>query len=300
MRADRTKLLQILLNLLSNACKFTKDGAVTLEAHRYTNDAADWFRFQVSDTGIGMSPEQLGRLFEAFTQGDASTFRQYGGTGLGLALSRHLINLMGGQISVSSQPGEGSVFTVDLPAQNNARGTFRNSASTEAVATQIPTGSILVVDDDAVSRTLIQRILEKGGFQTITASSGAEALETAVLVHPALITLDVIMPGMDGWQMLAKLRSDPRLCDIPVVMVTVVEDRSRAFSLGATEYLIKPVDRDRLLRVLRQHPCATATVLRSGGGRRPGAANSAPQSAGAGRLARLRSGERCRGTDAIG
>ena len=124
-------------------------------------------------------------------------------------------------------------------------------------AQKIQPGAILIVDDEDVSRTLIQRKLEKGGFHTVTASSGPEALQTAALIRPALITLDVLMQGMDGWQVLAKLRSDPQLCDTPVVMVTVVDDRSRAYSLGATEYLTKPVDRERLLRVLRQHPCST-------------------------------------------
>ncbi|MEP6717273.1 MAG: response regulator, partial [Terriglobia bacterium] len=190
-------------------------------------------------------------LFEAFTQGDAGTSRRYGGTGLGLALTRHLTNLMGGQISVTSQPNHGSVFTVDLPAETTLGELPRPTPDGGN-----PPGTILVVDDDAVSRTLIQRILEKGGYHTVTASNGAEALEIAARIQPALITLDVLMPGMDGWQVLGEIRNHALLCDIPVVMVTVVEDRSQAYSLGATEYLTKPVDRDRLLRVLRQHPCA--------------------------------------------
>jgi PAS domain S-box-containing protein len=255
MAADRTKVRQILLNLLSNACKFTRQGVVTLEATRFMKDGAAWARFIVSDTGIGMSPEQLARLFEAFAQADASVSRRYGGTGLGLALTRRLCNLMGGEVRVASEPGRGSAFTVEMPARiAGASQPFPPDAGVRD-ASEAPQGAVLVVDDDSVSRGLLQKTLEKGGYKTVAAASGPEALEMAARIRPSAITLDVMMPGMDGWQVLGKLKSDPRLSDIPVVMVTVLEDRSLAYSLGATDYLTKPVDRERLIRILRQHPC---------------------------------------------
>jgi PAS domain S-box-containing protein len=255
MASDRTKVRQILLNLLSNACKFTKQGVVRLEANRFMKDGAEWARFIVTDTGIGMSPEQLARLFEAFSQADASVSRRYGGTGLGLALTRRLCSLMGGDVSVSSEPGRGSVFTVEMPARiAGASQPFSPDAGVQN-APDAPAGVVLVVDDDSVARTLIQKTLEKGGYKTVAAASGPEALQLAARIRPSAITLDVKMPGMDGWQVLGKLKNDPQLSEIPVVMVTVVDDRSLAYSLGATDYLTKPVDRERLLRILRQHPC---------------------------------------------
>ena len=245
MRADLTKVRQSLLNLLSNSCKFTRDGSVTLAAEQFQLDGSAWIRFQVSDTGIGMGPEQLARLFESFSQGDASTSRRYGGTGLGLALTRRLCHLMGGEISVTSESGKGSLFSIELPVQMHAGSAAAGKVRAADENLTLPLqNAVLVVDDDAVSRNLIQRSLEKDGFRTVAASSGPEALTLARQLHPSAITLDVMMPGMDGWQVLGEIKADPDLCDIPVIMVSIVEDRNLAYSLGATEYLTKPVDRD--------------------------------------------------------
>ena len=259
MYSDLTKVRQTLLNLLSNACKFTQRGNVELTIQRSSGNRV---RFIVADEGIGIAPEQLPRLFEPFSQADASTARHYGGTGLGLALTRRLCRLMGGDISVESEPGKGSVFTIDLPAHVSER---KSGTGAEALAQQpqqpTPRHAVLVVDDDPIARNLIQRSLEKEGFRTVAAGTGAEALRLARQLRPSAITLDVMMPGMDGWQVLGHLKADPVTCDIPVVMITVVEDRNLAFSLGATEYVTKPIDRDRLASILRRHRCASPPCL---------------------------------------
>jgi PAS domain S-box-containing protein len=259
MFSDLTKVRQALLNLLSNACKFTQGGNVDLRVQRSHDDRV---RFIVADNGIGIAPDQVPRLFEPFSQADASTARHYGGTGLGLALTRKLCRLMGGDISVESQLGKGSVFTIELPA-NASEG--RSARGVGAVAEQsqprAARNAVLVVDDDPIARNLIQRSLEKEGFETVVAGTGAEALRLARQLRPSAITLDVMMPGMDGWQVLGQLKADPVTCEIPVIMITVVEDRNLAFSLGATEYVTKPIDRDRLASILLRHRCASPPCL---------------------------------------
>ncbi len=253
MRSDAVKLRQALLNLLSNACKFTHGGSVTVDAEGITKAGEEWIRFRVIDTGIGIAPDRMIKLFEPFSQGDASTARRYGGTGLGLALTRHLCRLMGGDIWGESAPGTGSTFTIELPAEVRSA----TAPLMPAVAENLLHGAVLIVDDDPSARQLIQRALAREGFRTAMAGSGPDALQMARRLRPCAITLDVMMPGMDGWQVLSQLKSDPELTDIPVVMITVAEDRNLAFSLGAVEYLIKPVNRERLAAILREYPCAT-------------------------------------------
>jgi PAS domain S-box-containing protein len=245
MHADLTKFRQSVLNLLSNACKFTENGAVTIAASRHAN----LIRVQVSDTGIGIAAGKLQQLFEPFSQADASTSRNYGGTGLGLALSRRFSRLMGGDLTAHSEEGKGAAFTIEIPAGGAA-------VKEPAPAQAQDMGAILVVDDDPTARDLIQRSLDKEGFHTVAASNGPEALRLARQLRPRAITLDVMMPGMDGWAVLGQLKADPETCDIPVVMVTILEDCNLAYSLGATDYLTKPIDRERLAHVLRKHHCA--------------------------------------------
>jgi GAF domain-containing protein/CheY-like chemotaxis protein len=253
MRADLTKVRQTLFNLLSNACKFTDRGTVTLDVAREVVDGADWVRFAVRDTGIGMTPEQAGRLFQDFTQADASTGRRFGGTGLGLALSRRLCRLMGGDIGVESQPGHGSTFTVRLPA------TVAEAPIEVAAAPPAPredearNGTVLVIDDDPSIRDIVQRFLAREGFRVVTAAGGEEGLRLAREIGPDAITLDVMMPGLDGWAVLSTLKSEPATADIPVVMLTMMDDRNLGYALGAAEYLTKPIDRDRLLAVLSRY-----------------------------------------------
>ncbi len=254
MRADLTKVRQALFNLLSNACKFTEAGTVTLAVGRSADEAGDWLTFTVSDTGIGMTAEQMTRLFETFSQADASVARRFGGSGLGLALSRQLARMMGGDITVESEPGVGSTFVLRLPAQvEEPRDAPAAGAAERAPRAEAATATVLVVDDDEAVQDLMQRFLGREGFRVVATGRGDEALRLARELRPDAITLDVMMPGMDGWAVLAALKSDAATADIPVVMVTIVDDKNLGFALGAADYLTKPIDRDRLVAVLARH-----------------------------------------------
>jgi PAS domain S-box-containing protein len=256
MRADETRVRQILFNLLSNAGKFTENGAVTLDVSRHTRAGGDWLEFRVTDTGIGMSPDQISRLFQDFTQVDASATRKYGGTGLGLAISRRFCEMMGGEVTVESALGQGSTFIVRLPATVEFSPPDQRPGveGPEGVAAPPAGGSdtIVVIDDDPVVRDLMTRVLVKEGFRVVTAPSGEEGLALVRTVRPIAVTLDVLMPGMDGWAVLAALKDDPALAHVPVVMVTMTDDRRRGHALGAAEYLTKPVDAGRLAAVLNR------------------------------------------------
>jgi signal transduction histidine kinase/CheY-like chemotaxis protein len=245
MRADLTKLRQALFNLLSNACKFTKRGTVSIAVRL---DSADGHVvFDVKDTGIGMTEEQIGRLFRDFAQADVSTSRRFGGTGLGLALSRRLCRLMGGDVTVTSEPDRGSTFTIRLPAEvadpHGGAGAVPSPASTSA-------GLILVIDDDPAARDLVRRFLVAEGFRIATANGGEEGLRLARELRPDAITLDVMMPGMDGWAVLSALKGDGVTALIPVVMLSILDDRSLGYALGASDYITKPIDRERLVTAL--------------------------------------------------
>ncbi|HKW91815.1 MAG TPA: GAF domain-containing protein [Methylomirabilota bacterium] len=254
MRADLTKVRQALFNLLSNACKFTDRGTISLAVATEARDGRDWMVFSVSDTGIGMTPEQLTRLFEAFSQADAATTRKYGGTGLGLALSRRLCRIMGGDITVESEAGRGSTFTIRLPALVK-EAVEEPAATAGATAGPVPSGigTVLVIDDEAAVRDLMQRFLTREGFRVVTAAGGEEGLRQARALHPDAITLDVMMPGMDGWAVLSALKADAAVAGIPVIMLTIVDDRNLGYALGASDYLTKPIDRERLMTVLGKY-----------------------------------------------
>ncbi len=277
MKADVTKVRQALFNLLSNASKFTEKGTIRLNVKREDvkrnsdgTAAADpyvsHFTFHVQDTGIGMTPEEMSKLFEAFSQADASTTRKFGGTGLGLAISRKFCRLMGGDITVTSQPGQGSTFTVTLPAHVSETPHptdtqfFQKPVATSPGATG---PVVLVIDDDATVRDLMQRSLAKDGYRVEVAADGRTGLEMAKRLKPAVITLDVMMPSMDGWAVLTALKADPDTADIPVVMLTIVDDKNMGFALGAADYFTKPIDWQRLGAVLQKHrkPSATQSVL---------------------------------------
>lgn len=246
MRTDQTKVRQILFNLLSNSAKFTESGVIHLHVARN----ADTFTFAVQDTGVGMSDEQRQRLFQAFTQAEAATQAKYGGTGLGLAISRRFCQMMGGDIEVQSILGQGSTFTVRLPARAPDAPAPVPIESTPARSAK---GTVLAIDDDPRALELYQRMLTKDGFLVHTATSGAAGLQLAAQCRPDFIALDVMMPGMDGWNVLGQLKSDPALASIPVVMVTVLDDKPMAFSLGATDFITKPVDWSRLQETIERH-----------------------------------------------
>jgi PAS domain S-box-containing protein len=253
MRADPIRLRQVVLNLLSNACKFTEGGEVVLEARREPNGQGDWIIVSVADTGIGMTPEQMGRLFQEFVQADASTTSKYGGTGLGLAISRKLCRLMGGDIHVESAPGKGSRFTIRIPARAPARPSAVVESAVPAARAAAAGHRVLVIDDEETVRDLMRRFLGREGFEVVTARDGAEGLALARDLRPMLITLDVLMPGLDGWSVLESLKADPELSNIPVVMLTILDDKNKGFALGATEFLTKPVDRERLRSAMARY-----------------------------------------------
>jgi signal transduction histidine kinase/ActR/RegA family two-component response regulator len=258
MRGDVTKVRQILLNLLSNACKFTDHGRISLDVERLRTAGQDWIRFRVGDTGIGISAEQQENLFQEFTQADISISRKYGGTGLGLAISHRFVQMMKGRIMVESAPGLGSVFTVDLPVQaavEQMEATQPGETASSEASPEVKTGgdTILVIDDDMAVRDLMSRSLTKLGFRVVAAAGGEEGLRLAKQLRPLVITLDVIMPDWDGWTVLNKLKADAELAEIPVIMVTIVDNEAMGLDLGASSYLVKPVDRERLVTLIEKH-----------------------------------------------
>jgi len=286
MRADLTKVRQGLFNLLSNACKFTTQGTISLEVIRETAPprpgsrgvgepegrgaeekslshppAEEWILFRVSDTGIGMTAEQMERLFQAFSQADAETTRKYGGTGLGLAITHRFCQMMGGDIFVESELNKGSTFTLRLPAEVKERereaGREVSPARPFSQAAALPpeARTVLVIDDDPRVHEVMRHFLGKEGFHMVAASNGEEGLRLARELRPAAITLDVIMPSVDGWAVLTALKADPEIADIPVIMLTIVDNKNMGYALGASEYLTKPIDRDRLALVLKKYRC---------------------------------------------
>jgi PAS domain S-box-containing protein len=261
MHTDLTKVRQSLFNLLGNAGKFTKDGKVRLEAERVTESGRDWLVFHVCDTGVGMTPEQTQKVFEAFTQADASTTRKFGGTGLGLAITREFSRMIGGDVLVKSALGQGSVFTLRVPADLPSDAEEEISAMSDVAsvptvpAPEFITGQpqVLLIDDDPTVHDLVRRFLQKEGIQVIGAQSGVEGLDLARKLRPAMIVLDVMMPTMDGWSVLTKLKGDAELSHIPVVMLTMVNNREMGFSLGVDDYMLKPIDRTDFVATLRKY-----------------------------------------------
>ncbi len=263
MVCDLTKVRQALLNLLSNACKFTENATITLSVLR--SKQQEQLEFSVADQGIGMSPEQVDKVFDAFTQADSSTTRNYGGTGLGLSITKVFCEQLGGNIHCGSTLGEGSTFTIRLPS-------ICRDPSTDPLREKRYSGDdpdsdsnaplVLLVDDDPTVHDLLGRRLRREGYRVLASTKGDEALELARKFRPDAITLDVFMPEIDGWAVLSKLKDDPDLTVIPVIMLTFAEDRTRGLSLGASEYLGKPIDTVTLLNALKEH-CPPRPVPRA-------------------------------------
>jgi signal transduction histidine kinase/DNA-binding response OmpR family regulator len=256
MHADATKVRQALFNLLSNAAKFTHEGEIHLRVQGEEVDGESWILISVSDTGIGIPPEKLDLVFEEFSQADGSTTRDYGGTGLGLAISRRFCQMMNGDISVTSTVGDGSTFMVRLPVavrESPAETALPDSSSSDDMLDSGDEPVVLVIDDDPTALDLLERTLEGAGVRVVKASDGREALNLARSLQPAAITLDVLMPGMDGWEVLNELKADAATADIPVIIVTMTTDRHLGYALGATEFLTKPVRRDQLVTLLDRH-----------------------------------------------
>ncbi len=256
MHSDLTKVRQILFNLLSNACKFTDQGRIVLDVSRHGNGGEARYRFAVSDTGMGLTEAEIATLFEAFAQTDAGKSAHYGGTGLGLAITRRFCELLGGGVTVTSEKGRGSTFVIDLPtdlkaATMPARPVDADRVPAAAAGTGRPT--VLVIDDDAVVRDLLRRYLTRNGYDAILAAGGEEGIRLAIEMSPDAITLDVLMPQMDGWAVLKALKDDPAVASIPVIMLTIVDDKNLGFSLGAADYLAKPVNQEKLVQILARY-----------------------------------------------
>ncbi len=283
IQTDLTKIRQTLFNLLSNAAKFTEKGVVTLTVEPLTVESlspsqkqrlkeafilhppalekgSSFILFKVTDTGIGMTAQQTQSIFDPFTQADSSTTRKYGGTGLGLAITQRFCRMMGGDIAVESEAGVGSTFTIWLPRQINAA----PSDDLLELAPGLPprpekpieAQTILVIDDDPTVHDLMRRFLTKEGFWVETAASGQAGLALAEQLRPAVITLDVLMSGMDGWAVLAALKADPELAAIPVIMLSMSDEKNLGYALGASDYLTKPIERERLAAVLNKYRCS--------------------------------------------
>ncbi len=264
--ADVTKVRQVLYNLLSNACKFTERGRILVKVKQEKDYRKNWVIFSVSDTGIGMTPEEINNIFYAFTQADTSTIRKYGGTGLGLTISRYFCQLMGGDLNAKSEMDRGSIFTARFPLiQCDDEIIARNQAS-NVLSGQLETDqqkTVLVIDDDTEMRDMMKRHLTKNGFDVQIAETGEKGLEMALSLSPDLITLDVLMPSMDGWSVLTSLKSDPKTSDIPVVMITISDGKKTAHTLGASGFLLKPVDHNKLIEMLNRfiHDHSSGSIM---------------------------------------
>lgn len=263
IESDESRVLQILQNIIANAVKFTDHGGVTIRV----DEAGAQIQIRVEDTGIGMSQSDLADIFEEFRQVDGATTRRYEGTGLGLAIAYKAARMLGGDIRVESEKDRGSVFTVTLPKQfqgprpaappGPGSGSVPGSKKSSGLEPPLPSGdrngrTVLVVDDDPRVLSMIARAFRREGYETLTASTGRDAVRLARTHQPFAVTLDVIMPDMDGWEVLSKLKNDPKTADIPVIIVSVSNDRDTGFALGAVGYVTKPVSRDVLVKEINK------------------------------------------------
>lgn len=264
MYTDQTRLFQILLNLLSNACKFTKDGVISLDVRRQQDDSS-MLVFTVKDTGVGMHEDQLNKIFEAFKQADLSTTKEFGGTGLGLTISKRLCEMLGGEISVSSKLGKGSIFRMKLPERfsvikgQNA-GTVHQMVSPEGVRLnkseiffderRSKISEVLIIDDDIEVSNLVTYTLASQGFKVSVINDASKAIEAAAEILPDVILLDVVMPEVYGWDILKGIKQHNQLNSIPVIMMTAVDNYTKADSLGADGFIIKPITQKKLMNAI--------------------------------------------------
>lgn len=246
MTQDETKLRQCVTNFLSNAFKFTENGLVTLDVSSFVKDDIEMIEFKVTDDGEGMSEEGVAKVFEEYTQAERSTSATHGGTGLGLPISKRFAQLMGGDVGVSSEKGKGSVFSIFIP-----RICSEQEDISEVNVENIDDENICVlIDDDVAMHDLIRRTIVKAGMRLIGATDGEQGLKMIREVKPKLILLDVLMPGRDGWSILKECKTDEEIKNIPVVMVSQMSQEKLASSLGADDYLTKPIDRAKFLKTV--------------------------------------------------
>lgn len=257
MCTDVTRARQCILNLLSNSSKFTIDGDITLKVSRLSKHNQDWIKIEVSDTGIGMTEEQLKKMFQAFSQADVSTTRKFGGTGLGLYLTQRFCDMLGGSISVSSIFGEGTTFVITFPASSSANGKTSFEAPKMPLRTDVSKStkpSILIIDDDPNVHKLLEERLKSLNYTILHAYNGEKGYKIAKEFRPNLIILDIIMPGIDGWALLSQFKSDSVLKDVKVILISMILDKDLGLALGAIDYFQKPLDfdkiKDRILELL--------------------------------------------------
>jgi CheY-like chemotaxis protein/anti-sigma regulatory factor (Ser/Thr protein kinase) len=260
---DAMKVRQCVLNLLSNAAKFTKNGKIEVEYDRRLHNGVEQLFVTVRDTGIGMSKEHLSRLFQPFVQADPSITQQYGGTGLGLTITRRLAQLLGGNVTVKSALGEGAAFTLHVPADfTDASIALGAAAKVDELQGAEDAPLVIVIEDEPDARELAARALTRAGFAVQGVGGGEAGLALARSKAPALVLLDIFLPDRSGWRVLQSLKHDPKTQDIPVVVLSVNEDRAHALALGAAEHIVKPADRDMLaatvMRYARKRPAANA------------------------------------------
>lgn len=265
VNTDVMKLRQCVLNLLSNAAKFTKNGKIDIAFDRKMHNGVDQLFITVHDTGIGMSKEHLSRLFQPFVQADPSITQQYGGTGLGLTITRRFCQLLGGDVTVKSTLGGGSAFTLHIPADfADASAALGAAAKVDDVQGDKDAPLVIVIEDEADARELAARALTRAGFAVQGVGGGEAGLALARAKTPALVLLDIFLPDRSGWRVLQSLKHDPKTQDIPVVVLSVNEDRAHALALGAAEHIVKPADRDMLaatvMRYARKRPAPTISA----------------------------------------
>ena len=252
MTADETKLRQCIVNFLSNAFKFTENGKVALVIDSIEKEGQEFINFDIKDTGIGMTEEQLGKLFDTYTQAERSTSAKYGGTGLGLSISKHFAEMMGGGVEVTSEVGEGSTFSIFVPRVTEDQ-IEEDESDVQNPALSEGDEYILLVDDDRATHDVVKRAIKKEGYTVYSAFDGDEGMEQARKAIPKLILLDVLMPGRDGWSVLKEIKNDVKLKDVPVVITSVLNEESLASSLGADDYMKKPIDRSFFINLVKRY-----------------------------------------------
>ena len=258
MSADLTKIRQILLNLLSNSAKFTKEGTVTISVDK-SKSIKNAIDFNISDTGIGMTPDQVDKVFKPFTQADEKTTRKFGGTGLGLTITKMFAEMMGGDINLKSKEGEGTTFTATIPLKVKELKVVQPVNNGGIIKEDDSDYKVLVIDDDDNAQDMMKKFLEKQNVSIIQAKSGEEGLKLAAEHLPDAITLDVMMPEMDGWEVLTALQANDVTKNIPVIMLTMADEPDIGYSLGATDYLTKPVNWNQLSNILSNHKIESAS-----------------------------------------
>jgi len=260
IHSDELRVKQVLLNLLSNAVKFTPDGGHVAVAARHVDDD---LVVTVTDDGAGIPPEDQERIFESFQQGRRGAQREEG-TGLGLTLCRRIVALLGGRMWLDSEPGVGSTFGFTVPF----RGPVEDHPAAPADQANLPV--VVVVDDDRASLDLMTAYLDGLGVQVVHARDGQEGLELIRALGPAAVVLDIRMPGLDGWQVLTQVREDEATRAVPVIIVSILDEKTRGMTLGAADYLVKPVGREELVGALRRVGAVHAGSLSAGKDRKPG------------------------------